>query len=126
MSQVEELYKRSQQSKRNYYNPNHPDYGLNPVQKQKRHAQVEEDRRRAENPPLVTEEDKRIPMEEAGCFFYPDKLAIGPMHSDGTPDLHDGVIIDAHDIDMADMGEFSQENFTLIIQTIRRSNNETD
>jgi hypothetical protein len=108
----------------NYYNPDHPDYGLNPVQKQKRHARVEEERRRAENPPVLTEEDKRIPMEEAGCFLYPDKGMIGPMNQDGTPDLDDGVLIHVQDIDMADMGEFTPEHFELIIQTMRDQNHD--
>jgi len=69
----------------------------------------------------VTLKDKRIPMEEAGCFLYPDKGLIGPMNRDGSPDLHDGVLTDVQDIDMADMGEFTPEHFKIIMKTIRRS-----
>lgn len=63
---------------------------------------------------------KAIPMEEAGCIFYPDDLLIRPMQIDGTPDMSEGVAVDVRDIDVADMGEFTQEQWQTIQTTIKQ------
>lgn len=121
MSQVEELWERTKQSQRNWFNPRHPDFCMREENREKRKQQAKEQMERDHSTPWVTEEDKRIPMEEAGVFFYPEKLAIGPMNADGTPELHDGMLTHAYDIDMSEMGEFAPENYKLIIDTLRRS-----
>ena len=61
-----------------------------------------------------------IPMEEAGCIFYPDDLLIRPMQIDGTPDMSEGVAVDVREIDIADMGEFTQDQWRTIQTTIKQ------
>ena len=58
-------------------------------------------------------------MEGAGCIFYPDDLVIRPMQIDGTPDMSEGVAVDVREIDIADMGEFTQDQWQTICQAIR-------
>ena len=61
-----------------------------------------------------------IPMEEAGCIFYPDDLLIRPMQTDGTPDMSEGVAVDVREIDMADMAEFTPDQWRKIQTTIKQ------
>ncbi len=123
MSQIEELWERTKESQRNWSNPKHPDFCMREENREERLRKAKEQMERDHTKPWVTWDDKRIPMEEAGVFFYPDKLAIGPMNADGTPDIHDNMIIHAYDIDISEMGEFTPENFNIIITALRRSQN---
>ncbi len=117
----DELWRRSQESRRNWSNPKHPDFCMRKENREEIKQKAKEQTQRDQTKPWITMEDKRIPMEEAGVFFYPEKLAIGPMNADGTPDIHTNMMIHASDIDMSDMGEFSSQNYNLIITTLRRS-----
>ena len=119
MSQLEKLWKRTQQARRNWFDPKHPDFCMKVRERIK--AVCRKEYWRKNYPPPVSMDDPRVAMEEAGCFFYPKQRMIGPMNQDGSPDLHPGVLNFAEDIDMADMGEFSPEHLTLIMTTIRRS-----
>lgn len=119
MDQIDKLTKRSAQAQRDWFDPNSPGYHAKQRDRIKAECRVEYWRKNY--PPPVTNDCPRIPMEEAGCFFYPKQKMIGPMNRDGSPDLHPGVLNFAEDIDMADMGEFTPEHFKLIMKTIRRS-----
>lgn len=121
MSQMEELLQRTRESQRNWSNPKHPDFCMREENREKIKQKVQEQMQRDHTKPWITMDDKRIPMEEAGVFFYPDKLAIGPMNADGTPDIHTNMMIHAYDIDISEMGEFTPENFNIIITALRRS-----
>ena len=119
MNLLQKLWERTQQARRNWFDPNSPRFHAK--QRDRIKAECREEYWRKNYPPPVSMDDPRVAMEEAGCFFYPKQRMIGPMNQDGSPDLHPGVLNFAEDIDMADMGEFSPEHLTLIMTTIRRS-----